>query len=192
MSKFIIIIIRRNGPKILSLGGRQQKLCDGNYPKTREKPGTKKISGDTTGNSQTRIDEKTLEPKCAKDNLGPVTAKQEKPRRDNRDRRRTETTCKQIEAGYQPIQEIENIQNELQMEEQLPEDRINDSESAGENQIIRVDYLPIVNLKNYNTEGQEAQYVQFIQIIGAVTEGKKIAEETIKRAKMDFMLDLKV
>ena len=95
-------------------------------------------------------------------------------------------------AGYQPIQEIENIQNEIQMEEQLPEDRINDSESAEENQIIRGDYLPIVNRKNYNTEGKKAQYVQFIQIIGAVTEGKKIAEETIKRAvEMDFMLDLK-
>ena len=33
--------------------------------------------------------------------------------------------------------------------------------------------------------------MQINQIIGTVTEGKKIAEETIKKAEMDFMLDLK-
>ena len=62
------------------------------------------------------------------------------------------------------------------MEEQQAEERINDSESEGESQIIRGDNLPIVDLKNYNTEGKEAHYVQINQIIGTVTEGKKIAE----------------
>ena len=33
--------------------------------------------------------------------------------------------------------------------------------------------------------------MQINQIIGAITEGKKLAEETIKKAEMDFMMDLK-
>ena len=77
------------------------------------------------------------------------------------------------------------------MEEQPAEERMNDSESEGESQIIRGDNLPIVDLKNYNTEGQEAHYVQINQIIGVFTEGKKATEEANKKAEMDFMLDLK-
>ena len=95
-------------------------------------------------------------------------------------------------GGYQRIQKIDNFQNEFQMEEQLPKDRIYDSECEKESQIIRGDNLPIVDLKNHNTEGKEAHYVQIIQITGAVTEVKKIVEETIKRAELDFMLDLKI
>ena len=90
---------------------------------------------------------------------------------------------------YQPIQEMVNDPNQIQMKEQLPEDQINHSEIEGE--IIRRNYLSIVDLKNYNTECKEAHYLQINQRIGAVTQGKKIAEETIKRAEMDFMLDLK-
>ena len=73
------------------------------------------------------------------------------------------------------------------MEEQLPEEPLNDPES----QIIRGDNLPIVDLKNYNTEWKEAHYVQINQIFGAVTEGKKATEETVIKAEMDFMLYLK-
>ena len=47
------------------------------------------------------------------------------------------------------------------MEEELPEDRINDSEGEGERQIVE--------LKNYNTEGKEAPYVQIDQIIGVTS-----------------------
>ena len=94
-------------------------------------------------------------------------------------------------GGYRPIQEEENEPEQLEMEEQPPEERMNDSESEGESQIIRGDNLLIVDLKNYNTEGKEAHYVQINQIIGVVTEGKKATEETIKKAEMDFMLDLK-
>ena len=67
---------------------------------------------------------------------------------------------------------------------------MNDSESDGESQNIRGENLPIVDLKNYSTEGKEAHYVQTNQINEAVTEGTKIAEETIKRAGLDFMFDL--
>ena len=94
-------------------------------------------------------------------------------------------------GGYQPIQTIREEQEQIPMEEQLPEEQSNDPESEGESQIIRGDNLPIVDLKNYNTEGKEAHYVQINQIIGVVTEGKKVTEETIKKAEMDFMLDLK-
>ena len=89
------------------------------------------------------------------------------------------------------MQAAEQIPNEIQAEEQPMEDRSNDSESEGENQVIRGDNLPIVDLKNYNTDGKEAHYVQINQIIGAITEEKKLAEETIKKAEMDFMMDLK-
>ena len=94
-------------------------------------------------------------------------------------------------GGYQPMQVAEQIPNEIQAKEQPMEDRTNDSESEGESQVIRRDNLPIVDLKNYNTEGKEAHYVQINQIIGAITEGKKLAEETIKKAGLDFMMDLK-
>ena len=94
-------------------------------------------------------------------------------------------------GGYQPLQTIREEQEQIPMEEQLPEEQSNDPESEGESQIIRGDNLPIVDLKNYNTEGKEAHYVQINQIIGVVTEGKKVTEETIKKAEMDFMLDLK-
>ena len=68
------------------------------------------------------------------------------------------------------------------MEEQPAEERINDSRSEGGSQIIRGDKLPNVDLKNYNTEGKEAHYRQINQIIGTVTERKKIAEESIKKS----------
>ena len=94
-------------------------------------------------------------------------------------------------GGYQPIQEIEDEPDHIQLEEQLPEEQIKTPESEGESQIIRGDNLPIVDLKNYNTEGKETHYVQINQIIGTDTEEKKINEETNKKAEMDFMLDLK-
>ena len=76
------------------------------------------------------------------------------------------------------------------MEEQLPEEQINDPESEGESQVIRGDNLPIVDLKSYHTEGKEAHYVQINQIIETVTEGKKATKETITKTEMDFMQDL--
>ena len=93
---------------------------------------------------------------------------------------------------YRPIQEAENESEQIGMEEQPAEEQIHDSESEGESEIIRGDNLPNVDLKNYNTEGKEAHYVQINQVIGTITEGKKIAEEIIKKAEMDFMLDLKI
>ena len=95
-------------------------------------------------------------------------------------------------GSYRPLQEIVKEPDRFQMGEQSPEEQLNDPESEGESQIIRGDNLPIVDLKNCNTEGKEVHYVQINQIIGVVTEGKKATEETIKKAEMDFMLDLKI
>ena len=49
--------------------------------------------------------------------------KQQKPKRDSRSRRNAQTTCKHIGGGYQPIQEVKNNPDQIEMEEQLPEDR---------------------------------------------------------------------
>ena len=57
--------------------------------------------------------------KMQKDNLGPITAKQKQPRRDSRNRQSAHTTRKQSEGGSQPIQEVENETNQIEMEEQL-------------------------------------------------------------------------
>ena len=38
------------------------------------------------------------------------------------------------------------------MEEQMPEEQLNDPDSEGESQILRGDNLLTVDLKNYNTE----------------------------------------
>ena len=113
----------------------------------------------------------------------PSRPKKKKQRRNRRKRRRAHTTHKQIGEGYRPIQEAENEPEQFEMEEQPAEERINDSESERESQIARWDNLPFVDLKNYNTEGKEAHYVQINQIIGTVTEGKKITEETNKKRR---------
>ena len=66
-----------------------------------------------------------------------------------------------------------------------------EQESEGESQIIRGDNFPIVDLKAYNTEGKEAQFIQINQVIEKVTGNQKNTEETIKKAEFNFMLDLK-
>ena len=55
---------------------------------------------------------------------------------------------------------------------------------------MRGDNLPIVELRNSNTEGKEAHYVQINQLFG-ITKGNNVTEKIINRAEMDFMLDLK-
>ena len=57
--------------------------------------------------------------------------------------------------------------------------------------MIRDDNFPIVDLKSYNTEGKEIQFIQINQVIEKITGEKKSTEDTIKRAEFNFMLDLK-
>ena len=54
-----------------------------------------------------------------------------------------------------------------------------EQESEGEGQVIRGDNFPIVDLKSYNTEGKEAQFIQISQVIEKVTGNQKNTEETI-------------
>ena len=53
------------------------------------------------------------------------------------------------------------------------------------------DKFPIVDLKAYNTEGKEVNYIQINQIIEKITGDQKDNEDTIKKAEFNFMLDLK-
>ena len=46
-----------------------------------------------------------------------------------------------------------------------------------------------MDLKAYNTEGREAQFIQINQVIEKLT-GKKTTEGVIKEAEFNFMLDL--
>ena len=67
----------------------------------------------------------------------------------------------------------------------------NEPDSEGESQIVPGDNFPIVDLKAYNTEGREAQFIQINQVIEKLTENKKATEDVIKKAEFNLMLDLK-
>ena len=49
--------------------------------------------------------------------------------------------------------------------------------------------MPIDDLNKYNTDGKEAKYIQINLIVGNLTENKKITEEHIKMAELEFLLD---
>ena len=65
-----------------------------------------------------------------------------------------------------------------------------EQESEGESQVVRGDNFPIVDLKSYNTDGKEIQFIQINQVIEKFT-GEKNTEATIKKAEFNFLLDLK-
>ena len=52
----------------------------------------------------------------------------------------------------------------------------NKAESGGESQTFKRGNISVVDLKNYNTDGKETQYVQTNHEIVAVTERKKVTE----------------
>ena len=80
-------------------------------------------------------------------------------------------------GGYRPLEErAEEEEQETQQPEILEEA---EPESEGESQVIRGDNFPIVDLKAFNTEGKEAQFIQINQVIGKITGNKKLTEETI-------------
>ena len=97
------------------------------------------------------------------------------------------TRANRFGRGYQPLEERREEQEAPQAE--MAEET--EQESKGESQIIRGDNFPIVDLKAYNTEGKEAQFIQINQVIEKVTGNQKNTEETIKKAEFNFMLDLK-
>ena len=96
------------------------------------------------------------------------------------------TRANRFGGGYQPLEEQVGEQQEPQ--QQQPE-TIEDTEqeSEGESQVIRGDNFPIVDLKSYNTDGKEIQFIQINQVIEKITSEKKSTEDTIKRAEFNFI-----
>ena len=98
------------------------------------------------------------------------------------------TRANRFGGGYQPLEERieeEQVAPQPEMAEET------EQESEGKSQVIRGDNFPIVDLKAYNTEGKEGQFIQINQVIEKVIGNKKYTEETIKKAEFNFMLDLK-
>ena len=98
------------------------------------------------------------------------------------------TRANRFGGGYQPLEERMEETQETPQPEMAEE---TEQESEGESQVIRGDNFPIVDIKAYNTEGKEAQFIQINQIIKKATGNQKNTEETIKKAEFNFMLDLK-
>ena len=99
------------------------------------------------------------------------------------------TRANRFGGGYQPLEErVEEEEQEPQQPEIIEED---EAGSEDESQIIGGDNFPIVDLRAFNTEGKEAQFIQINQVMDKSTGNKKTTEETIKKAQFNFMLDLK-
>ena len=98
------------------------------------------------------------------------------------------TRSNRFGGGYQPLEERMEETQETPQPEMAEE---TEQESEGESQVIRGDNFSIVDLKAYNTEGKEAQFIQINQIIEKATGNQTNTEETIKKAEFNFMLDLK-
>ena len=101
------------------------------------------------------------------------------------------TRANRFGRGYQPLEEKVGEQQEPQQQQQLETIEDTEQESEGESQVIRGDNFPIVDLKSYNSDGKEIQFIQINQVIEKVTGEKKSTEDTIKRSEFNFMLDLK-
>ena len=101
------------------------------------------------------------------------------------------TRANRFGGGYQPLEEKVGEQQEPQQLQQLETIEDTEQESEGESQVIRGDNFPIVDLKSYNSDGKEIQFIQINQVIEKVTGQKKSTEDTIKRSEFNFMLDLK-
>ena len=154
----------------------------------KKEPGNTQTRRKTVGDLPTRNNAPEIRYERAKTDLGPLKTEQKKPPRNRRDRRRIAGESKQIRRGLHPLEErIEEEQEapQLEMAEKT------EQESEGESQVIRGDNFPIVDLKAYNTEGKEAQFIQINQVIDKVTGNQNTTEETIKKTEFNFMLDLK-
>ena len=86
-----------------------------------------------------------------------------------------------IGGDYRPIQNEEDEEEEepdaTEEGELQPEQNTVDTEE--DSVIMRGDNLPIVDLSEYHTRGEEAHYIQINHIVGRLTENKKMTEETI-------------
>ena len=90
-------------------------------------------------------------------------------------------------GGYQPLtDETEETENpeKGELEPEQPE-------TEEDSLIMRGDNLQIVDLSKLNKDGKEAHYFQINHFMGKLCGNKKITEDTIKKAKFEFILDLK-
>ena len=90
-------------------------------------------------------------------------------------------------GGYHPLTEETGEPQNTEEGEIEPEQPETEEDSL----ILRGDNLPIVDLSKFNTEGKEAHYIQINHTVGKLSENKKITEDTIEKAKFEFMMDLK-
>ena len=89
------------------------------------------------------------------------------------------TRANRFGGGYQPLEErVEEEDHEPQQPEIIEEAEV---EGEVESQIIRGDNFPIVDLKAFNTEGKEAQFIQINQVIDKATGTKKLPKKQSKR-----------
>ena len=151
----------------------------------KKNPQNSETSGTPTRNITHRKDEKKIRLERPTTNFGSF-----KPNKSSREEiaeinGELLNRANRFGGGYQPFEE--------RVEENTPQDETekNDPESEGESQIVRGDNFPIVDLKTYNTEAKEAQFIQRNQVLDKITGDKKTTEETIKKAEFNFMLDLK-
>ena len=90
-------------------------------------------------------------------------------------------------GGYQLLieeEEPEEIREEGELEQEV-------ADTEKDNVIMWGVNLPIVDLCKYNTDGEEAHYIQINHILGQLTSNKKITEDHIKKNEFEFMMDLK-
>ena len=111
-----------------------------------------------------------------KSDLGPLKTEQKKPPRNREKDSELLTRANRFGGGYQPLQERIEEEQEAPQPEMAEE---TEQESEGESQVIRGDNFHIVDLKAYNTEGKEAQFIQINQVIEKVSGNQKNTEETI-------------
>ena len=97
------------------------------------------------------------------------------------------TRANRFGGGYQPLEEKIEEEQEAPQPEMAEE---TEQEGEGESQVIRADNFPIVDLKAYNTEWKEAQFIQINQVIEKVPEIKRTPKKQFKTAEFNFMLDL--
>ena len=88
------------------------------------------------------------------------------------------TRANRFGGGYQPLEERIEEEQEAPQPEMAEE---TEQEGEGESQVIRADNFPIVDLKAYNTEWKEAQFIQINQVIEKVPEIKRTPKNNLKQ-----------
>ena len=98
------------------------------------------------------------------------------------------TRANRFEGEYDPLEDRMKEGGNQQQPETIEDIK---PESEGKSQIVWSDNLPIVDLKTYNTEGEEPHFIQINQVIDKITGDNNSKEEMIEKAEFNFSLKLK-